>query len=68
VIAEMLVLSDEATAQAVLSRADVATLEGRAMEAGMIDRWARAVAAVEAGITSPGEVRRVLGFSRHRPA
>ena len=32
-----------------------------AVEAGMIDRWQRACAAVEAGLTSPEEVRRVLG-------
>jgi hypothetical protein len=30
----------------------------------MIDRWARAAAAVEEGITSPREVRRVLGLGR----
>ncbi len=29
----------------------------------MIDRWERACAAVEDGITSPAEVRRVLGVA-----
>ena len=34
---------------------------------GMVDRWQRAMRAIEAGITSPAEVRRVLGFSKNKP-
>ena len=30
----------------------------------MIDRWERACAAVEAGLTSPAEVRRILGVGK----
>lgn len=63
VLAEMLPLGDDALAQAILARSELAVLEQRALAAGMIDRWARAIAAVEAGVTSPAEVRRVLGFS-----
>ena len=43
--------------------ADVARLEQLAVAAGMISRWERACLAVEAGLTSPAEVRRVLGVS-----
>jgi type II secretory ATPase GspE/PulE/Tfp pilus assembly ATPase PilB-like protein len=63
VLAEMLPLDDDALAQAVLVRSELSVLEKRALEAGMVDRWSRAVTAVETGITSPAEVRRVLGFS-----
>jgi type II secretory ATPase GspE/PulE/Tfp pilus assembly ATPase PilB-like protein len=64
VLAEMLTLSDPALNQALLGRADLATLERCARAAGMVDRWQRAITAIEAGWTSPAEVRRVLGFSR----
>ena len=49
---------------AVLARSDVRQLERVAVSAGMIDRWDRACTAVEAGLTSPGEVRRILGVAR----
>lgn len=62
VLAELLVPDDGDLGRAVLDRADVATLEAAAGRAGMTDRWARARQAVEAGLTSPQEVRRVLGF------
>lgn len=68
VLAEMLLLDESSLAQAILARSDVAALEQLALRAGMVDRWARAVRAVEAGITSPAEVRRVLGFSRDLPS
>jgi type II secretory ATPase GspE/PulE/Tfp pilus assembly ATPase PilB-like protein len=64
IVAEMLVLDRGDLGPAILARSDAATLERLAVGAGMIDRWARAAAAVEAGLTSPAEVRRVLGFSR----
>jgi type II secretory ATPase GspE/PulE/Tfp pilus assembly ATPase PilB-like protein len=63
-LTEMLIFDDGPLAEAVLARADKATLERLASHAGLVDRWSRAAAAVEAGITSPAEVRRVLGFSR----
>jgi type II secretory ATPase GspE/PulE/Tfp pilus assembly ATPase PilB-like protein len=49
--------------RAILSRCDASTLERLAVEAGMVTRWQRACDAVRAGMTSPAEVRRVLGFS-----
>ncbi len=63
VLAEMLPLDDDGLGQAILARAELATLEAHALAAGMVDRWSRATAAVESGETSPAEIRRVLGFS-----
>ncbi|MEN6494596.1 MAG: GspE/PulE family protein [Thermoguttaceae bacterium] len=62
-LVEMLTPERTELGRAILSRSDAATLERLAVEAGMATRWQRACAAVEAGLTSPGEVRRVLGFS-----
>jgi general secretion pathway protein E len=64
IISELLSLAMPGAGEAILSRADVGELEARAQRAGMIDRWARAAMAVAEGITSPREVRRVLGFGR----
>jgi hypothetical protein len=64
VLAETLPLTDDALGTAILERAELVTIEQRALDAGMIDRWSRACAAVERGATSPAEIRRVLGFSR----
>jgi general secretion pathway protein E len=52
----------------VLDRSDLDRLEAAALRDGMISRWARAMRAVEMGVTSPAEVRRVLGFDDTRPA
>ena len=49
--------------RAILSRSDTDTLERLAVQSGMTSRWERAYEALRAGITSPQEVRRVLGFS-----
>ncbi len=65
VLAEMLTLDDSALGQAILARDDVAAIEQRALRSGMVDRWTRAIEAIESGITSPAEVRRVLGFSKN---
>ncbi len=65
VLAEMLMLEEGPLASAVLARVDVAQLEQLAVRGGMVDRWSRALAAVERGATSPAEVRRVLGFSKN---
>jgi type II secretory ATPase GspE/PulE/Tfp pilus assembly ATPase PilB-like protein len=62
VIAELLLPETPALSQAVLARGDVRLLERIAIEAGMTSRWSRAAAAVEAGVTSPAEIRRVLGL------
>ncbi|MBN1396074.1 MAG: type II/IV secretion system protein [Pirellulales bacterium] len=62
-LAEMLPLTDGDLARAVLDRRDTKIIERMANDSGMIDRWGRARRAVEEGLTSPAEVRRVLGFS-----
>lgn len=63
VLAEWLPPDSEAIGRAILDRADVRRLERIAAEAGMIHRWERACLAVEAGVTSPAEVRRTLGVA-----
>ena len=63
VLAEMLLPESDRVARAVLARSDVRELERIAVANGMIDRWARACTAVEAGLTSPAEVRRILGVA-----
>jgi len=49
-------------------RADLATLEAAAVGTGMVRLWDRALQAVGAGLTTPAEVRRVLGFNDPPPA
>ncbi len=61
VLAEMLLPEQEDIARAILAQSDVRHLEQLALRAGMVDRWQRACTAAEAGLTSPEEVRRVLG-------
>ena len=64
-LAEMLSLKPAAAAElgrAVLARADTTVLGPLAVKAGMITHSQRAVRAVESGLTSPAEVRRVFGF------
>lgn len=63
VLAEMLVPEPTEIGRAILSRTDVARLDALAVAAGMVNRWERARIAVESGLTSPAEVRRVLGLS-----
>lgn len=63
VLAEMLLAEDSELGRAILSSSDAAQLERLAIQAGMVSRWQRAAQAVQAGLTSPAEVRRVLGFS-----
>ena len=63
VLAEILHLRAPAVGRAILDRLDVDALADRAVEAGMLTRLDRARAMVEAGRTTPGEVRRVLGFA-----
>ncbi len=60
----MLLPDSDELGRAILARADVRQLERIAVEVGMIHRWERACAAVEAGLTSPAEVRRVLGVGK----
>ena len=44
------------------SRSDAPQLEQLAVQTGMVTLWQRACQAAELGLTSPEEVRRVLGF------
>lgn len=66
VLAELLTVERNELGRAVLSRCDAAALEQLAVSAGMVSRWDRAIAALQSGVTSPAEIRRVLGF--HWPA
>ncbi len=61
-LVEMLVTERTELGRAILSRSDTATLEDLATQAGMTTRWERARRAVESGLTTPAEVRRVMGF------
>lgn len=61
VLAEMLVPERGELGSAILSRSDVAQLEQLAVRSGMVTRWDRACRAIEEGLTSPAEIRRVLG-------
>jgi type II secretory ATPase GspE/PulE/Tfp pilus assembly ATPase PilB-like protein len=65
VLAELLTVERNDLGRAILSRSDAAALEQLAVESGMVSRWTRAIAALESGVTSPAEIRRVLGF--HTP-
>ncbi len=62
VVAEMFTARPTEMGRAILSRADSAALEKLAIDAGMTTRWQRACAAVEEGVTTPAEVRRVFGL------
>jgi general secretion pathway protein E len=63
ILAEMLPPNSDEIGRAILARTDVRQLETIASEAGMIHRWERACIAVEAGLTSPAEIRRTLGVA-----
>ncbi len=65
ILAEMLTPKRSELGRAILSRTDTAALERLAVEAGMVTRWERAYQAVRAGLTSPAEIRRLLGFATH---
>jgi type II secretory ATPase GspE/PulE/Tfp pilus assembly ATPase PilB-like protein len=65
ILVEMLTPKRTELGRAILSRTDTAALERLAIEAGMVTRWERAYQAVRAGLTSPAEIRRLLGFATH---
>jgi general secretion pathway protein E len=66
VLAELLEPERLGLGPAILDRRDIHQFEAEALRAGMVGRWDRACHAIEAGLTSPAEVRRVLGFA-NRP-
>lgn len=61
VLVEMLDCGHEKIGDAILERLDASTLRQAAIAAGMVSCEARACDAVDQGLTSPAEVRRVLG-------
>jgi type II secretory ATPase GspE/PulE/Tfp pilus assembly ATPase PilB-like protein len=61
-LAELLTLDAADVARAILERADVSRIAQAATQAGMISLEQRGCQAVEAGFTTPIELRRVLGF------
>ena len=62
IVSELLQPDLAGMGRAILSRGDVAEIESLAVQAGMKTLLKRASLAVEAGQTSPAEVRRVLGW------
>lgn len=67
-VVEMLQVERSELGRAILSRSDTDTLERLARESGMVDRWHRVCDLLRAGLTSPAEARRVLGWSPTAPA
>jgi general secretion pathway protein E len=61
-LAEMMTLSDGTLDANILQRMDTREIAAGAREAGLIPLWQRASDAVAAGVTSPAEIRRVLGI------
>lgn len=61
-LAEMLVPRRMHPDRSLLLNADATDWEALAVRHGMQTRWDRAIAAVEDGLTSPNEIRRVLGL------
>ncbi|QGQ23651.1 type II/IV secretion system protein [Gimesia benthica] len=64
VLTEMLLPDQGAVGQAILDQADATELHRLAVESGLRTQWDRALRAVNEGLTSPAEVRRILGISR----
>lgn len=67
-LAELLTLDQPAVSQAVLHRADVASLAEQGRSGGLVTLAEQALAAIGAGDTSPAEIRRVLGWNLPLPA
>ncbi len=63
-LAEFLRTDNSDLGKAILSRGAADELESLAVAAGMKTRWQGACDAVNDGLTSPAEVRRVLGFGK----
>lgn len=62
-MAEFMLVEQPSIGDAILSRADREHLESTARRSGMVTLWERARVFVEQGITSPAEIRRVLGLT-----
>ena len=64
IVSELLQPDLSGMGRAILSRGDASEIESLAVQAGMLTLLRRASVAVEAGETSPAEVRRVLGWGK----
>jgi type II secretory ATPase GspE/PulE/Tfp pilus assembly ATPase PilB-like protein len=62
VLSELMQIRSSAASKSILSGADTAQLQRCAVENGMQPIWQNAIDAIQRGITSTMEVRRVLGF------
>jgi type II secretory ATPase GspE/PulE/Tfp pilus assembly ATPase PilB-like protein len=62
-LAEILIPNHPKVSQAIRTHADVNHLEAIALRTGMVGLTERARLTVEAGLTDPAEIRRVLGIS-----
>ena len=65
VLTEMLQPGQTEVANAILNGADATVLHQLAIQSGMRTQWDRAQEEVNQGLTSPAEVRRVLGMTRN---
>jgi general secretion pathway protein E len=63
VLAELLVTDPSELGRAILSRTEASQLEQLAIRNGMVPIWQHAMQAVQAGQTSPHEIRRTFGFA-----
>ncbi|MSR57208.1 MAG: type II/IV secretion system protein [Planctomycetaceae bacterium] len=63
VLTELLLPERSELGRAILSQSDASQLERLAVEGGMVTQLTRGCEAVAGGLTSPAEIRRVLGFS-----
>jgi general secretion pathway protein E len=63
-LAELLLPDRREISRAILERSDAATIEAKAIAAGMLPHAQRAIEAVRTGRTSAAEIRRVFGFGR----
>ena len=61
-VAELLTTDEESIGAAIRERREAPYLQQAAVAAGMIPNLTRACHAVDEGVTSPAEVRRVFGF------
>jgi len=66
ILAELLLAQPTELGRAILSRSDAPQLERLAEQSGMVTVHQRACQAIDRGVTSPAEVRRVLGFMENR--
>jgi general secretion pathway protein E len=67
-LAELLPVQHSDVARAIMVGADIRHLARAATDAGLIDISRRAAEAVEKGVTSPAEVRRIFGFGSYLPS